>query len=263
MELILLQEGVQGYLLIFARVGSFMSVAPFWSGQTIPLRIRIFLCLIISMVLLPVVWEQNLIEIDSNFLIVFAYLAIRETLLGMLLGLVSSLLFYCVQVAGQVIDTQMGFGMVNVLDPQSGGQLPVIGNLFYLLAIILFLSVDGHHHLLYALNSSFAFLPLGTVDFPRIVWYEAGNLFGQIIAFALRVSLPVAGILFMTDMALGIIARTVPQMNVFVLGIPVKIIVGLLTLIIVLPLLAKLLQMLFAEIFTNLDRFLFLLSSGT
>lgn len=229
-----------------------VSVAPFWSSRIIPMQVKIYFSILTSAVLLPLVWEQTptLMLGPSPYIL----MVIQETVFGLILGIAGVLLFNAIHVAGQIIDTQMGFGMVNVLDPQSGTQIPMMGNFYYLIALLLFLISDGHHYLLQALMGSFNLLPPGTmISFPIHVWQDLAGLFTKILVFALQIALPVAGVLFLSDLALGIIARTVPQMNVFVLGIPIKIIVGVTTIIVVLPLYAVSLRFLFRQIFDTVD----------
>lgn len=251
-DIILLQEGLQLFLLVLTRIGALISTAPFWSGKVIPMQVKIYLTILTSAALLPLVWE--LVPSVSTGSPFYILMVIRETLLGLILGLASVLLFNAIQVAGQIIDTQMGFGMVNVLDPQSGTQIPMMGNFYYLIALLLFILSDGHHYLLTAVTRSFILVPPGTItSFPTHVWQDVTGLLAQILVFALQIALPVAGVLFLTDIALGIIARTVPQMNVFVLGIPIKILAGIFTIFFVLPLYAVSLRFLFRQIFATID----------
>ena len=140
--------------------------------------------------MLPMVQEQTP---PITWGLPYVLLVVKETVFGLLLGVTSLILFHAIQAAGQIIDTQMGFGMVNVLDPQSGMQVPLLGNFFYLFATMLFLLSDGHHYLLMALTRSFRLIPPGTLSFPVSLWSNLGGLFTQILAFALQIALPVAG----------------------------------------------------------------------
>jgi flagellar biosynthetic protein FliR len=246
-----LQQEIQLYILILVRITALMTTAPFWSSRTIPAQIRVFLSMLLSLILLPIISAE--INIDALGVLSYFLLVAGETLIGVVLGIVATLLFHSVQVAGQIVDTQMGFGMVNVIDPQSGAQVPLVGNFYYLIAMILFLFMDGHHYLLQAIMNSFLWVPLGKGAFTQSIWWDLGGLFTQILAFSLRLALPVAGVLFILDLALGIIARSVPQMNVFILGIPGKILAGILVIVGILPMFAQLLHILFEEIFRNLD----------
>lgn len=259
-SLLALEAGAQYYMLIVARIGGLITVAPFFGSATIPVPVRAFFTLGLGLIMLPVLWPGP--ETQAVPLLWYGLFLGRELLFGVVLGMAASVLFYAVQVAGQVVDTQIGFGMVNVLDPHTGEQLPVMGNLFYLLATVLFLVTEGHHHLLQALYSSFELIPLGASVFTRWVWHDLGLLMGHMLVMALRIALPLSGVLFLSDLSLGIIARTVPQMNVFILGIPSKILVGFLFLSLILPVYGWLLRYLFNYIFYHLDLLLAALANA-
>jgi len=128
--------------------------------------------------------------------------------------------------AGQIVDIQMGLGMVNIIDPITSTQISVMGQYYYLIATLVFLSVDGHHLLLRALADSFTLVPLGQAHFTAALGTKMMAMFSQIFFIAFRVGAPVIGALFITNMALGVVARTVPQMNVFIVGMPLNLAVG-------------------------------------
>src|SRR5690606_4570787 len=129
----------------------------------------------------------------------------------------------------------IGFGMVNVIDPQTGMQIPMMAQFKFAVAMLVLFVVNGHHALLLALSQSFSVLPVGFAHMSGAVARVGIDAFGQMFVLALRIALPVVAALFVTDVALGIVARTVPQINVFFVGIPLKIGVGLVILVVVLP----------------------------
>jgi flagellar biosynthetic protein FliR len=159
----------------------------------------------------------------------------------------------------------MGFGMVNVLDPQTGGQMPIIGQLYYLTAIWLFLLVNGHHILLNVLAQSFKILPVGklfyfTKGLPLII-----KNFSQLFWLALQVAIPIIGVLFLTDVGLGVLSKLIPQINVFILGFPIKVFLGITLLILSLPVLLRWLAVNYSNtgsIWTELLRFIKLIGQG-
>jgi len=160
---------------------------------------------------------------------------VMELLVGITIGFVIYILFAAVQLAGQLLDMQMGFGMVNVLDPQSGMQVPLMGNFIYLIALMVYLLMNGHHYLLSALVQSYQTVPvLGMHVNEGFMSLLIGVTLDMFI-IAIKISAPVVMALLLTDVSMGFIARTVPQMNVFIVGLPLKIIVGLVVLISVLP----------------------------
>jgi len=156
------------------------------------------------------------------------FAVIREVLVGLSIGMGATLIISGIQMAGQIADTQMGLGMANVIDPMTNTQVSVMGQFYNMVAILVFLGVDGHHMLIRALVDSFSVIPLGHANFTPALADKMMNLFAQMFFIAFRVGAPVIGALFITNMALGVVARTVPQMNVFIVGMPLSLGVGLL-----------------------------------
>lgn len=151
------------------------------------------------------------------------------------MGLIVAMVVGAVYFAGQLLDVPVGFSMVNVIDPQTGEQTPLLAQFHFVLAILILFIVNGHHTLLLALAHSFALIPVGevgTIGSSVDVFIKS---FGKIFALGLRIALPVIGALFVTDVALGIVARAVPQINVFFVGFPLKIGLGVALLLVVLP----------------------------
>lgn len=169
----------------------------------------------------------------------YVLMIIREVLIGLLMGFVAYLIFSVILTAGSFIDIQIGFGMANVLDPMTGASAPVLGNFKYIIATLVFLSINGHHYLLDAVIRSYNWIPLSNDVFQRI--YRGGvteflvSTFSQSFTLAFQMAAPLVVALFLTDVALGFLARTAPQFNVFVIGIPLKIIVGLVVLLLLIP----------------------------
>ncbi|HHY71263.1 MAG TPA: flagellar type III secretion system protein FliR [Thermoanaerobacterales bacterium] len=219
------------YLLILFRCSSFLMLTPVFGRREIPAHVKIGLSALLSFIVHPIIPDPNL---NSN-LWIMATGVLKEFMAGISMGYAAFLLFSSVYLAGEIIDIEMGFGIVNVLDPQSNTQVPLMGNYYYILTVLLFLTVNGHHMLISTIIKSYELLPLGEAV------YREGLLNMIIIGFkdmfilGVQIALPVVSIIFLTDFALGIIARTVPQMNVFMVGLPVKIAVGMVGMIIVFP----------------------------
>ncbi|MFO8059877.1 MAG: flagellar biosynthetic protein FliR, partial [Bacillota bacterium] len=145
---------------------------------------------------------------------------------GGALGFLASLILVAAQVAGQFLDFQMGFFTASEVDPVMGVRVPLVGNYLYLLSMVLFLSFDGHHHLLRVLRESFTEIPPGS-PLSSALLPGAFSFMSWMFRAAFQISLPVLACLFVTSVALGILARTMPQLNLFVLGIPIRILVGM------------------------------------
>lgn len=221
------------FLIIAGRISGLFLSAPIFASRQIPIKIKIIIIIGLSALMsyfIPVRFEQ---EIVSPHLMIIALTL--EIFIGITIGFIAYILFAAIQLAGQLIDMQIGFGMVNVLDPQSGMQVPLMGNYIYLLALFIYLSVNGHHYLLSALAMSYETIPvLGTHldgDFMGILL----NISSALFIVAVKISAPVVMALLISDIAMGFVARTVPQMNVFVIGLPLKMIIGFTVLICLLP----------------------------
>jgi flagellar biosynthetic protein FliR len=235
------------FLLILTRVSSFFVTVPLFSYRNIPGTHKMGLSLFLSWIMF-LSMDQPIIEIDE----VFFMLVIKEVIVGLSIGLVAFIILTAIQIAGGFIDFQMGFAIANVIDPQTGAQTPIIGQYLYTFALLLLLAVNGHHFLLDGIFYSYQIVPievltlhLGSETFSRFIIETFNSMF--IIAF--QMAIPVVGCLFLVDVALGIVARTVPQLNVFVVGLPLKLLVSFFVLIIILPVFMMLIENLFETMF--------------
>lgn len=217
-------------LLIIVRVSAFFVSVPFFSYSRIPPQMRIALSVVFAWMMYYTI-NVEAIPIDGNYLL----LVLKEAIIGVMIGLVAYMVMTAVQIAGGFIDFEMGFAMANVIDPQTGTQTPLMGQFFNFLILFVLLAINGHHLILDGIYYSYQFLPIDQV-FP-----DFGNdnisqfvirTFGSVFIIAFQMSAPVVATLFLVTMALGITAKTVPQLNIFVVGFPIKIAVGFLVLII-------------------------------
>ena len=231
-------------------------MTPIFGAQNVPVYIKAGLALIISYILFPLLAQPGILW-PVNSLFAYAFLVICEFLMGLMFGFAASLIFASVQMTGHLLDTQIGFGMVNIIDPQFGQQIPLIGNFKYILALLIFLTTNGHHILLSAFLSSFKMIPVTHVVYhSNALASVITDMVVNTFVIALKISLPVLVALLLTDIALGILSRTMPQMNIFVVGIPAKIIVGLFVLSIGLPFYVAFLEVVFNGMFRDIFRLL-------
>ena len=218
---------IPAFLLVLVRVTAFFVTLPLFSYRNVPAQHKIgfsfFLALLMFFTIdVPIVLPNG----------TFVLLLLKEALVGLMIGLIAYIILAAVQIAGGFIDFQMGFAIANVIDPQTGAQSPLIGQYLYTFALLFLLAVNGHHLLLdgvfysYELIPMQSWLPLSDGNFAAFVIQAFNQMF--IIAFLMAV--PVVGCLFLVDVALGIVARTVPQLNVFVVGLPLKILVAFIVL---------------------------------
>jgi len=235
---------LQAFLLIFLRVSAIILVLPIFSSKNIPVMLKAGLSISVSIVLFPMVRIEALPFLTEP--IPFAIEVMGEILLGAVIGLSVRMLFAGIQLAGQLLGFQMGLGIANVMDPISNSQASVIAQLKNLFAMLMFLAVNAHHQLLQALVKSFRMMP-PPLDFQygTSLMEQVVRLAGNMFIIAVKVGAPVMIVLLLTSVALGLVARTVPQMNVFIVAFPVKIVIGFVFLAGALPFLASFLKQIF------------------
>lgn len=243
-----LQLNLINFLLVFFRCVGFMILTPIFGRREIPSQGKIGVSALITFIALPVISAPSY-EYSLGVLVT---LILREVTVGISMGYITFLMFSALYVAGQVIDMEMGFGIVNVMDPQSNTQVPMMGSFFHILALLIFLTVNGHHALISAVIESFEVVPLGKALFEEGFLIGIIESFNDMFALGVKISMPIIGVIFLTDFALGIIARTVPQMNVFIVGLPLKITIGILGIIMILPMFMVILDVMFNGIYENL-----------
>lgn len=221
-------------LLIIARIAGIFIEAPILSSRSIPSTFKIFFALWLSFVL----WF--VIPVTDNLptaLPAFLFTLISEVAVGFLIGFVCNLIFIAVQAAGEIMDMQMGLSVASALDPVFGAVISVIGRLTFFVALIIFITLDGHHLILSALQQSFTALPAG-----RIANFSTFALADQLLGLgsllwltAIKIAAPVVLLIFISDFSFGIVSRVAPQVNVFMLGFEVKPVLGLFGISLIMP----------------------------
>ena len=226
----LLFSQYQLFLLVFIRTSGIFIFSPFFSSQNIPNIMKIGLSFSISLIITS---SLQISSVSSNEILIL--LIIKELLVGIIIGFISYAFFSAFYVMGQIIDMKIGFGMVNVIDPQNRIQVPLMGNFYYILSFLLLMSINGHHLIISALVDSYKFLPIGGFKYTGETVNILINILSKSFEIGFKLSTPIVAIIFLTDVVLGIISKTIPQMNVFVVGMPLKVLIGLIIIIISMP----------------------------
>ncbi len=250
-------DNFERFLFVFVRVLGILTVAPIFGHRSIVSQVKVGIALMVAVALFPVV-PPTLAPHPHLILLVLAI--IKELLMGMLIGFVSLLVFIAVKFSGELIGLEVGFGIVNVLDPLSSDQVSLIGEFQNLLATLIFLGINGHHLILRGLAASFDMVPLGGAHLTGLLGQNLIDTTGRVFVLAVQLAAPVMATLFLTTLALGIVARTIPQMNVFIVGFPVKIIVGMAMLMFTLPMFYAALVKMFAGTERDISTILRLMS---
>jgi flagellar biosynthetic protein FliR len=224
----------EAYLLVVARVSGLFLFAPVLGNRMIPALVRVALVLLISWVLFPI-YGLTAPQPDINVPALVSALG-GELVVGLVLGIASGLIFTGFQMAGSIVGHQMGFSLPSLFDPTNQADRSAVIDQFYgLVATLLFLIIDGHHMLLLAFDRAFRALPLGSAIQPELVAMPLGQLVSEVMAASLQLAMPIIAATLLTDLAFGLLSRAVPQINVFFLELPLKILIGVVGLSLILP----------------------------
>lgn len=216
---------MMSFLLTLMRVSIIVFLLPFFGGENIPMQAKAAICLVITMA----IWPH--LAIPARFFPAHPFniflLILSEVILGMLLGFAVQVVFAGLQSGGTIFGFQMGFSMITMADPNSGEQLIVTSFLCQTVAMALFLTLNGHLYILSALMSSFNLIQPGQLLIDGLAMGDIIRLSGQVFILAVKIAGPIIGCLFMVDLALALVAKVAPQMNLLMIGFPIKIAVGL------------------------------------
>jgi flagellar biosynthetic protein FliR len=212
------------FVIVLLRVSGIMLFAPFFSNQAVPLQIRAAFALVVAYVLAP---SLPLSTIPNGFeLSNITGLAAGEILSGVLLGFAASCVFAGMQFAGQIISFQLGFSLINQIDPQTNVEAPVFSFIHNYVGLLFFILINGHHWFLLAISDSFGPLPIGGFRINGSVLAWLLEISAQILVIGLRIAGPVIVVTTITDIILGILGRAAPQIQILIVGMPLKILVG-------------------------------------
>jgi len=246
------------FTLILIRTSGIMVFAPFLGSRQYPLQMKAAVALILAFLAFSTMQGARLESYETYRLLAAAA---SEFAVGLIIGYAASTLFVGVQMAGEIVGQQMGFALVNVLDPLSEEEVSLIGEMKFFMAIAIFLAIDGHHFLLRAVVSSFQVVSLGGAHLGEPVVISLARLSAGIFVVAVKVAAPTVLVLFLVSVALGFVARTVPQMNVFIVGFPLTVGVGLAVLLLATPFFATMVQKLWIGMEMSLSDLIYQVSS--
>lgn len=248
-------DSIDILLLIIVRNVGFFILLPIFSGSNIPNTTKVALAITVSYIVFmsgivaPVSYDPSTLS--------YFYLIVIEFLVGFIMAFAVYLVFMAFFMAGQLIDYQIGFSMVSVLDPITQIQVPITGNLIYMIVLLMLAQTGGINHIIGAFLNSFEVLPIGgAVILSNATLLDV--IIDAIVNFfivGVRISLPIMGTILIMDVALGILVKAVPQMNVFVVGMPIKLLIGLAVFIIIAPIFASIYDNIFSESYRNLINF--------
>ncbi len=255
------QGQIAAFLLVLARTSGIFLIAPFFGSMNIPVQIRAAVAIIMAWVTFPVIVEKTAVTAPESILM-FGGTVVQEIFIGWLIGFIAFVAFAAINMAGKIMDMQVGFSVAQVMDPTSGQQSPLIGSFLYNLAIIYFLVVNGHHILISALFESFNRIPLDGMVWNAALADFIGDITAGVFLVGMKIAMPVTFSILLVNVGMGILARTMPQMNIFVIGIPLHLTIGSFMLMMLLPFFILFLDSMFESMYSNIINALKLISSG-
>ncbi len=221
-------EGIQIFFLIFVRMIALFATTTFWGSTLIKLRFRLIMAIFVTILIYPMLRELYLDSFPINWS-TFWFWIINNGLIGFALGFLISMFFSLFQIAGQFFAFQMGFGISSVLDPLSQQQMPIIGQMLAVLALLVFISVNGHMVTIDVLYKTFAKVPL--MDFSTdmgLFVQKTMSYFGLMFQAALQFSITIMGSILIATLFIGLLAKAAPQINAMLFGFPLYIGLGFL-----------------------------------
>jgi flagellar biosynthetic protein FliR len=216
------------YVLVLFRIAGMMVWAPLLGSQQIPKRVKALMACVVTLGMAPGLSPHLSLPQTSWGLAV----AIGgEIIFGAAMGMILSLIFVAAQWAGEMIGQQMGLNLGQTFDPQYGANGSMIGDVYFFLALLIFLGINGHHAMLRGVYDSFAVLPLGSVGMDRPLWDTLIGLFQGATLLAMQLAAPMLVTMLVLDVILGFVGKTVPQLNIMTAGISLRSLVGMVVLV--------------------------------
>mgnify|MGYP004659265227 CR=1 FL=1 len=223
-------ESIESFLLILVRLSAFIFTAPIFSNSQIPRKVKACFSVFISMI----IYNTVAVELPAySDVISFAILVMQEAIVGLILGFIISACMYIVNCAGRLIDMEMGLSMANMMDPSTRIQASITGAFYTQMVLLLLLITNMHYYILRAIVDSFKHVPLGGVVFHAGLYEIMQSFLVDFFVIGFRIVLPVFAAMLIVNVVLGVLARIAPQMNMFVVGMQLKIFVGLVILYII------------------------------
>ncbi|MBR6012484.1 MAG: flagellar type III secretion system protein FliR [Selenomonadaceae bacterium] len=253
------QGQVAAFLLVLTRTSGIFLISPFFGSLNVPIQFRAAAAITMAMVIFPVIVRETVVTAPATVLM-FAATVIQEMFIGWLIGFIAFVVMAAINMAGKIMDLQIGFAVANVMDPTSGQQSPLIGSFFYNLSVIYFLIVNGHHMIITGLVESFRSVPIDSIVWNPALTDFMINLTNGVFLTGMKIAMPVTFAILITNVGMGILARTMPQMNIFVVGIPMHLMIGLFMLAMLMPFYVLFLDVMFSGMYSSISTAIKLIS---
>lgn len=223
--------------LIFTRISGLFALMPVFSSKNVTAKAKIGILFFISLALMPITSLTATVAVES-FAELLYHLAI-EFIIGLSFGMVATLLLSSIYLAGALVDRNLGFSMVNVISPMDESSMPVSANIYYIFAMMIFLFTDGHHIIIRTIAKSIELIPIGGGQINPLLAMDFTELLSQAFIIGFQLSAPFIITILVANIILGLLSKAMPGMNVFMIGMPFKIFVGLTLFSLMMPLYYK------------------------
>ncbi|MBC2582140.1 fused FliR family export protein/FlhB family type III secretion system protein [Clostridium sp. DJ247] len=227
-------------ILISIRMFCFFIVVPIFFPNGTPSAVKVGLTVIMAYIIIPSVDYSTINIVNNN--ITFIISCMNEVVAGLTLGFITNLCFMSVRIAGSLIDIQIGFSMMSMFNPSANSNTTLLENVLYWFSLVVFFIIDGHHMLIKALMESFNVIKIGNFLLSQNSINLILKAFIEFFGISLKIAIPIVLIIIITDLTMGLVARTVPQLNIMILGLPIKILIGIATFCFVLPTLLRVIE---------------------
>ncbi len=235
-------QQLEFFLMIVVRMAGFIYTAPFFGLRNVPLRVKTGLTIALAVVMFYVLPYEPL---EYAGVIGFALLIVEETLCGLILGFVANICYQILAFSGQILDMEIGFSMVNEMDPVTSAQVTVSGNMYSYAVMLMMMITYMHHYLLDALIDTYTLVPIGKAAINPMVYSVVVELIGQYFVLGFRIVLPVFAAMLIVNSVLAILARVAPQLSMFVIGIQLKVFAGLAVMVVMIKMIPGIASLIF------------------
>ena len=235
------------FILILMRMASFVFAAPFFNTANTPKRLRVGLAFFLSIIVYTLHPDMN---VEYNGLIEYAGLVVIESVVGILLGAMASFCVQIIQFAGKLVDMDIGISMAQIMDPTTKVRVGIMGNCYYYVLMLLLIVSGLHQYLVAAIIETYNVIPIGGVKFGMSVYTTVLNFMSDYFVIGFRIELPIFAATLLLNCILAIIARVAPQMNMFVVGMQLKIFVGIFVILFTIVMLPSVSNFIYNEIQT-------------
>jgi flagellar biosynthetic protein FliR len=222
------------FIVILARIGGMMVMAPILGASAVPLQVRVGLTIFMALVMFPMLSSQA--PAMDMAMLPLVVLVIKEFIVGLMIGFASSLVFVGIRFGGYLVAFEIGLSFAQTIDPEMGSSSAIISETFYIFAVLIFFLLDGHHYVIQATALSYGTVGIGGIKLSTFLSDKIVSMTVQIFILGLKLAAPVMVSMFLANISFGILARVMPQLNIFAVIFPFKIGLGIFILMATAPL---------------------------